>query len=99
MPDVKTSTDDNHKNRRSFTLPAAAAIAGFAIATYMTGVIGAIGIVLLAIGFGALGPLLAYLMGNRALNMAHAIAFRASMNTLMIAIIVLLVYNGVPVVK
>ncbi len=83
----------------SKTLAAAAAIAGFAIAVYMAGVVGAIGIAMLSVGFGALGPGLAYLMGNRSINFVQAVAFRAAMNMLMIAVIVLLVYKGVPVVK
>ena len=84
---------------RQFALGAAAAIVGIAISIYMTGVVGAVGIVMLAIGFGGLGPGLAYLMGNRSINFLHAMAFRACMNILMIAVIVLFVYKGVPIVN
>lgn len=92
--------DDTKKSlARQFALPGAAAIVGIAISIYMTGVVGALGIIMLAIGFGGLGPGLAYMMGNRSINLLHATAFRACMNILMIAVIVLLVYKGVPVVK
>ncbi len=92
--------DENQKSlARQFALPGAAAIVGIGISIYMTGFVGALGIIMLAIGFGGLGPGLAYIMGNRTINLLHATAFRACMNILMIAVIVLLVYKGVPVVK
>lgn len=84
---------------RQFALGAAAAIVGIGISIYMTGLLGAIGIVMLAIGFGGLGPGLAYLMGNRSMNFPQVFAFRACMNILMIAVIVLFVYKGVPITK
>ena len=86
-------------SNRQFAFGAAAAIVGIAISVYMTGFLGAIGIVMLAIGFGGLGPGLAYLMGNRSINFLHATAFRACLNILMIAVIVLFVYKGVPIAK
>lgn len=84
---------------RQWALPAAAAIVGIGISIYMTGLVGAVGIVMLSIGFGGLGPGLAYLMGNRDIKFLQAVAFRSCMNILMIAVIVLLVYKGVPIVK
>ena len=96
---MASEQNDKAAETRRFAFGAAAAIVGISISIYMTGLVGAIGIVMLAIGFGGLGPGLAYLMGNRSMNMLHAIAFRACMNILMIAVIVLLVYKGVPIVK
>jgi hypothetical protein len=84
---------------RQMAFAGAAAIVGFAIAVYMTGLVGALGITMLAVGFGGLGPGLAYLMGNRSLDYPRAVAFRAALNLLMIAVIVLLLYKGVPIVK
>ena len=96
------SSDSNEQKtwrNRQLVVGGAAAIVGTAISIYMTGLVGAIGIIMLAIGFGGLGPGLAYIMGNRSLNFLQVVAFRACMNILMIAVIVLLVYKGVPIVK
>ena len=84
---------------RQLTVGGAAAIVGTAIAIYMTGLVGALGIIMLSIGFGGVGPGLAYIMGNRSLNFLQVLAFRACMNILMIAVIVLIIYKGVPIVK
>lgn len=87
------------RSTRQLALGAAAAIVGIAISIYMTGLVGTAGIVMLAIGFGGLGPGLAFIMGNRSMNFLQTVAIRACMNVLMIAVIVLLVYKGVPIVK
>ena len=93
------SSEQKTWRNRQLVVGGAAAIVGTAISIYMTGLVGAIGIIMLAIGFGGLGPGLAYIMGNRSLNFLQVVAFRACMNILMIAVIVLLVYKGVPIVK
>ena len=91
--------DTSTNTIRQWALPAAAAIVGIGISIHMTGLVGAVGIILLSFGFGGLGPGLAYLMGNRSINFVQAALYRACLNILMIAVIVLLVYKGVPIVK
>ena len=46
--------DSKKWQSRQFAIGAAAAIVGIGISVYMTGVVGAIGIIMLAIGFGGL---------------------------------------------
>jgi len=97
---VEAEQKDVEKSQvRQWALPAAAAVVGIGISIYMTGLVGAAGIAMLSIGFGGLGPGLAYLMGNRSINFLQAVAFRSCLNILMIAVIVLLAYKGVPIVK